>query len=422
MLTRVLCFLSAGILLAQPAADPKDVARKALDLLLAQKYPDLVQLLTPEAKTAYSEAALAKNGAEIASWGTVATIGDPSVRKMVGASIVAIPVKFATQSITFSFSVTDEGLVSGMVHSPADPWQHPPYSKPDSFQGREITIGEGQWKLPGTLSVPTGQGPFPGVVLVHDSGPGNRDETVGAVKVFKDLAEGLASRGVVVLRYEKRTRQYPAIITTKDYTVEQETMEDAGLAAALLRTQPEVKPGRVFLLGYGLGGYVAPRIAEADGKLAGIIIVDANARPLEDVALDLAQYLGVTGPQLAVIKESAAKIKALTAADEDAPPLLGMRGPYLLDLKDYNPAGQAKLLGIPMLILQGERDFQVTMKDFNLWKSGLQGQRTVTFKSYPALDHVLVAGQGKSMEADYRKPGQHVAQDVVDDVAKWVSQ
>jgi hypothetical protein len=112
----------------------------------------------------------------------------------------------------------------------------------------------------------------------------------------------------------------------------------------------------------------------------------------------------------------------MTQADEDTSPLLGMLGPYLLDLKGYDPTGQAKLLKIPMLIVQGERDFQVNMSDFAAWKAGLAGAPEVTMKSYPALDHVLVEGTGKSAEADYRKPGQHVSQAVVDDIAKWLSQ
>ena len=257
---------------------------------------------------------------------------------------------------------------------------------------------------------------------MHDSGPGDRDESISALKVFRDLAEGLASRGVVVLRYEKRTKQYPQATQAKDYTVEKETLEDAGLALALLRAQPEVKPARVFLLGYGLGGYVAPRIAEADGKLAGMVIVNANARPLEDVTLDEAAFRKVTGAQMQLLIEQAAKIKKLSQGDEDTTPLLGMSGPYLLDLQGYSPTGLAKLLGVPMLILQGERDYLLTTKDFAIWKSSLAGQKNVTLKSYPALDRVLVAGQGPSTEADERKPGQHVAPDVIDDVARWVSQ
>jgi dienelactone hydrolase len=210
-------------------------------------------------------------------------------------------------------------------------------------------------------------------------------------------------------------------------------MDDAVLAAGVLRAQPEVKPGKVFELGFGFGGYLMPRIAEADGKLAGMIVVNGNARPLEDVTLDEAEYMAENldpkirnsegfQRQLAVIREQAAKIKKMSQGDGDTSTLLGMKGSYLLDLKGYDPAGQAKLLKVPMLILQGERDYQVNMKDFAAWKAGLQGMQGVTMKSYPALDHLLAEGTGKSTSADYDKPGQHVSQAVVDDVAKWVKQ
>jgi dienelactone hydrolase len=418
MYSRVLCLLSAGVLLAQPAADPKDTARKALDLLLAHKYSEMIPLFSPPGKAANPETVLAKKVPD--TWGAVQTIGTPAVRPIGASNIVSIPVKFANQDVTFQISINADGQL-GLISTLIDPWKHPPYSKPDSFKEREVVIGT-QWKLEGTLSVPNGAGPFPGVVLVHDAGPADRDELNGSVKVFKDLAEGLASNGVVVLRYEKRIRVYPSVTQKEDYTAEAEIIEDAVLAAGVLRAQPEVKPGKVFELGFGFGGYLMPRIAEADGKLAGMIVLNGNARPLEDLALDEAQYLGITGPQMAVIQEQAAKIKKMTQGDVDTSTLLGMKGSYLLDLKGYDPAGQAKLLKVPMLILQGERDYQVNMKDFAAWKAGLQGMQGVTLKSYPALDHVLVEGAGRSTSADYRKPGQHVAQAVVDDVAKWVSQ
>lgn len=351
MLSRALCLLSAGILLAQTAATPEDTARKALDLLIAKKYADLVPMFTPNSRAINTEANLAKQIPD--SWGPVQTIGTPQVQKLGTNNAIFIPVKFANQEATFAATLTEKGEL-GIINFRVDPWKHPPYSKPDSFKERAVTIGAGtKWALGGTLTVPDGAGPFPGVVLVHDAGAADRDEIVGSLKVFKDLAEGLASRGIVVLRYDKRTKTYPSVAQLREYTAEAETIDDAVLAAGVLRAQPEVKPGRIFELGFGFGGYVMPRIAEADGKLAGVVLLNANERPLEDLALDEAQYREIKGPQLVVIQEQAARIKKLTQADEEMPALLGMQGPYVLDLKGYDPAGQAKLLGTPMLILQG---------------------------------------------------------------------
>jgi hypothetical protein len=379
-------------------------------------------MFTADMKKALPEEALAKIGAQIKSWGAVEKIGDPSPRQVGPNTILDFPSTFASHNIIFRFIVNRDGLVAGMFQLPGETtWQRPAYSKPDSFRERDVTVGDGQWKLSGTLTVPVGQGPFPGIVLVHGSGANDRDETVGGTKVFKDLAEGLASRGVVVLRYEKRTRQYSAAMAAlANFTVEQETEEDAIKAAALLRAQPEVNPKRVFVLGHSLGGYVAPRIAEQDGKLAGLIVLAANVRPMEDLVVDQAEYLGVSADNLKTAKAVAAKIKTLEPGDEDSPPVMGVPVAYWLDLKGYDPAALAKKLALPMLILQGERDFQVGMKDFALWKAAVGASKGVTMRTYPTLNHLFVAGEGKGTEAEYRKPG-HVAPEVIDDIAKFVN-
>jgi hypothetical protein len=283
-----------------------------------------------------------------------------------------------------------------------------------------VTVGEGEIKLPGTLTVPTAGGRHPGVVLVHTNGPLDRDETIGGVEMFKDLAEGLASRGIVVLRYEKRTRQYPNVPRAPKYTVEKETVDDAVAAASLLRSQPEVNPQRIFVLGHGLGGYMAPRIAAADGKLAGLILMAANERPLEDLVVDQAIYMGLSQRQVDAIKAGAAKVKTVDTADEDAPPVLGMTATYIISLKDYDAAGEARKVTAPILVLHAGRDFEVTAKDFDLWKAGLAGRKDATFHQFPALNHLMVAGEGKSTDAEYRKAG-HVAPEIVDEIAKWVA-
>ena len=420
MLVRFLCFLTAVFLLAQDAAG---VARKALDLFLDGKYADVFAMFTPENQKSLPEAGLAKVGAQFKTYGALSKIDEPSIQKSGSNTIVVFPAHFEKQNINFRYIINQAGQVAAMFILPGEvPWTRPAYSKPDTFQEREMTVGTDQWKLPGTLTVPKGSGPYPAIVLVHGSGPNDRDETIFATKVFKDLAEGLASHGIAVLRYEKRTKLYGARVAgMQNFTVDDETVTDAARALALLRTQKEVNPQRVYMLGHSLGGYVSPRIAEEDGKLAGIVVLAGNARPIEDLIVEQAEYLGMPAKQLEGLKAQAARVKALESADADAPKVMGMPVSYLLDLKGYDPVAAAKKLTVPMLFLQGERDFQVTTKDLALWKTGLAGRKDVTFKTYPALNHLFVAGEGKSTEAEYRKPG-HVAPEVIDDIAKWMGQ
>ena len=418
---RLFCICAAGLLWAQAPADPAATARKALDLLLGEKYAELFPMFTPQMQTSVPLPELAKLGQQLKAYGAVTGIDDAQVQKSGTNTIAVFPVHFEKQNINFRFIINGQGQVFAMFQLPgAASWVRPQYSKPDTFTEREVTVGTDSWKLPATLTVPKGAGPFPGMVLVHGFGPNDRDETVLGTKVFKDLAEGLASRGIVVIRYEKRTKQYGArVASAQDFTVDEETVTDAVRAAELLRVQKEVDPKRVYVVAHGLSGYVSPRIVEEDGKLAGVVVMAGNARPLEDLVVEQAEYVGVNAQQLQRLKAEAAKVKALEQADADAPKVMGMSAPYLLDLKGYDPVAATKKSAVPMLFLQGERDFQVTMKDHGLWKTGLAARKDTSFKSYPALNHLFVAGEGKSSEAEYRKPG-HVDAAVIDDIAKFV--
>lgn len=405
---------------APPSQDAAGIARKALDALLSQNFSEYSAALAPQLKANTTADQFSRFGEQIKKWGAVQKIGDPSVQNMGPSSLVTIPVTFASQDINFMFGVNASGQVSGMMPRPAPTaWQPPSYDKAGSFKERTVAIGAGEWKLPGTLAVPSGTGPFPAVLLVQGFGPRDRDDTNDAIKVFRDLSYGLASRGIVVLRYEKRTRQYAREMAGKPYTPSDEIVDDAEAALDVLRGQPEVDPKRVFLLGHDLGGYLAPWIATDDEKVAGVIIMGANARPLEDVMVGMLANAKVPQADLDNAKSAAARVKKLEDSDADSPPLLGLPAPYWIDLKGYDPIADAKKLTVPILILSGGRDFQATATDFNLWKNGLAGQKGVTTKVYPAMDHLFVSGQGASSEAEYKKPG-HVGPEVVDDIARFM--
>src|SRR5205814_1805761 len=154
--------------------------------------------------------------------------------------------------------------------------------------------------LPGTLLLPKGKGPFPVVVLVHGSGPSDRDETVGGTRVFRDFADGLADRGIASLRYEKRTKQHPTEFA-RTYTIDDETTDDAVAAVAFVRMQPGIDPKRVFLAGHSQGGMMAPRIAQRSPGLAGIALLAAPARQLQYLVLDQFTYLSKNDPSQAPI-------------------------------------------------------------------------------------------------------------------------
>jgi len=307
-------------------------------------------------------------------------------------------------------------------------WTPPAYAKADSFHEREVTIGASPWQLPGTLTLPNGLGPFPAVVLVHDSGLNDHDESVGPNKMFKDLAWGLAGRGIAVLRYDKRTRTYGSdIMQLTDLTVKEEIVDDARAAANLLSSQPEIQGRRVCVLGHGLGGYVGPRIAAGDATIAGLILLAGSTSPMEDLAVQQVRYLALKGkitPQgqeaIERVEKEAAAIRNPDLKSGTTVTLLGIPMPstYFLDLRGYHPAEMAATLHIPIQVLQGNRDFQVPMTDFDGWRKFLANP-TNSLKVYPSLNHLFMPGSGSPSETEYFQPN-HVPEEVIREIARFV--
>ena len=357
-----------------------------------------------------------------------------------GYTVVVTTLQFAQAALNIQVSVDAQGKIGGLYTrladppAPVPPYELPAYADPAVYVESEVTVGEGSaWPLPGTLTLPVGDGPFPAVVLVHGSGPNDRDESIGPNKPFSDLALGLASNGIAVLRYDKRTLVYGSKIASQNtssdanFTVQDETIDDALAAVALLRATPGIDPDRIVVLGHSLGGYLAPRIASQDPAIAGLIVMAGNARSLETLVPEQAAYLaGLDGTitpaeqtQLDAI-DAAAQVTLNAKPGEDPAAYLFTAPPsYWIDLNAYDPVATAQQVTQPMLFLQGERDYQVTQTDFALWQAGLAGRDTVTFHLYPALDHLFLAGEGPSSPEEYQTPS-HVSADVIHDIVAWV--
>ncbi len=326
---------------------------------------------------------------------------------------------------------TSGNKITGLFFTPSGKYKRPPYADPSKFDEEEVTVGKGLLSLPGTLSLPKGDGPFPALVLVHGSGPNDRDETIGPNKPFRDLAHGLASRGIAVLRYEKRTKQHQIMmaLVSSSITVKEETVDDAIAAVEILAGHKKIDPKRIFVLGHSLGGMLIPRIGKAKDTIAGFVVLAGSTRPLEDLVLEQTKYLVSLAGKLTEeeqkkvhdLERQVARVKSpdLSTATPKSELPFGAPPQYWLDLRGYEPAKEAKDLRKPMLILQGQRDYQVTMEDFANWKMALASRKDVKLVSYPRLNHLFIEGEGKSRPEEYARPG-NVAGEVIEGIAKWI--
>ncbi|MEL7608582.1 MAG: alpha/beta fold hydrolase [Bacillota bacterium] len=344
-----------------------------------------------------------------------------------GYNRVEVKTDYQKGSVLLLIVFSSEKLVSGFYVQPFNDESANPVALPEGVTEQEMAVNSGSYALAAKLTLPQTGEKLPAVVLVHGSGPLDMDSTVGANKPFRDIAYALAQKGIAVLRYDKRTYTYAGDLDADAITVNEESVQDAVAAFKLLASCDRIDPNRVFVLGHSLGGMLIPMIAEQTPDAAGYVMMAAPARKLQDLILEQYEYILSLDPgedaeqTLDKIREQVQAVNTLDANSDLTPDqLLGIPRNYWLNLNAYDPIKALQAVASPVLILQGERDYQVTMTDFNLFKDALQARADVKFISYPKLNHLFMAGEGeKSTPEEYYTPSS-VDSVPLNDIAQWI--
>lgn len=432
-------FLLSACTNADTSSLPKDVtarledAKAVYDLLLQGKFSEIEDKIAEDSKDALAEAKI-KSGYEQ----TIESTGVPGEIKYLDTDnnlIVSIRANGDKKEFRMILVYSSEGYIVGLYLSAGGDITAPP----SGIVEKDIIVGEGtDYPLKGKITYKEGlTGKNPAVVLVHGSGPNDMNESVGNTSTFSDIAYGLAKQGIVVIRYDKRTYAYGGkmsqLQTAGTLTVEEETIEDAILAKALLAGSELVDPNKIFLIGHSMGGMLAPRIdKEAGSGFAGLILMAGTPQKLWEVMLDQNNAIiakmadgaqkTLANAQVQAEVQKAQAIDNGTIEEAKGKTAFTMPGVYIKDMDSVDAISVLKETTKPVLIMQGSADFQVSAtKDFVMYKTGLSGRANTTYKLYQGLNHLFMISKdpGKGTTAEYNNEN-NVDTQVINDIASFI--
>ena len=397
---KFLCLALSLILLPVFAAAEEDfTARFVFDLIQAGDFPAVYALFDRTMQKALPEDQLRMVFSSLeASFGPVVSVGEEITSHAEQYRVASLPVHYEKAGVTLHVT-WQEDRIAGLFYTMLD---ETPEELPERIVEESVQVGvpvlEGLLALPQDLKTPV-----PAVVLLHGSGPNDRDETIGNTKLFRDLAYGLAQRGIAALRYDKRTYAYADAYAKEDltaFTVSEESIADAVAAARLLQADPRIDPERIYLIGHSMGAMIAPRIAqEHPGLFAGIILLSGTPKTLADIVLSqnqaivdalpaVAKALGTI--QMQGLNKEWKNVLNGTGEEAKKKTVFGQPAYYFWEMAQYDTGEILKSLDIPVLIINGGCDFQVIDADGIVAWNALALPENVQIVYHPELNHLLM--------------------------------
>lgn len=435
LIIAVLLLNFANIVFAQENA--KQIADEFLQDLKVENFDKAYKNFDSSIVVQFSLQQLKDVWAQIKSqYGEIESIGEPQFSKMSTSTLLVYPINYKKGGLNAQIGVNIFGKISGFYLSmrpESFAYVFPTYTDSTKYEEVNIKFGDPNYELGATISIPKNVKSMPIVVLVHGSGPHDRDESIGPNKPFKDLAGGLASNGIAVFRYEKRTKEHGARLSANEVDLNFESIDDVVYALRYIENNgPKINIdlNKIFVLGHSLGGSLLPRISKQANNIKGFISLAGMTRSIDQALIEQFFYIyNLDGVYDDSEKEDFELLKKqlLTALSKDltintpADSLpLNLPAKYWLDFRTLYTRKEAEIINKPILVLQGESDYQVTMEDFDGWKEALTNNNKAKFISYPSLNHLFMKSPGpKSVPQDYYQPG-HIDPQVVKDIVDWI--
>ncbi|SOC25759.1 S-layer family protein [Ureibacillus xyleni] len=423
-------------------AELETKANEFIKLASESKWEDAYKLLNEKLQAAATKEMIAATyDSYAANFGKTKSITLKDVKKNSVHTRVTFSITGEVSPYELYFNFDKNGKIDDFsIGYPTYPYSAPSYDHPENYTEKEVVVGSKEFPLPGVLTLPKGEGPFPVVVLVQGSGPHDMDSTFFGNKPFRDIAVGLANDGIAVLRYEKRTKVYPFKTgTNPKFTIQDESVLDANYAVDTLKSMSEVDAKNIYVLGHSQGGFALPLILENDKNkdIKGGIVVAGPAGKFQDLllwqneqSLEKAKKANAPKEQIEALETSVAFWKEQIGIINDPkytlenPPSptdfqLGLTD-WWYNLRDIEAPEVSKKQSVPLFVVQGGKDFQVPASHLELWKDALKERDNVSYKLYPNMHHFLADNPNATgSTADYMAPA-NVSEQLISDIGQWV--
>ena len=311
----------------------------------------------------------------------------------------------------------------------------PDYSAPPGapFTAEEVTVQTKGFTLAGTLLLPKSKGPFPAVITITGSGQQTRDERLPLpglekYRLFGQIAEALAARGIAVLRVDDRGVGRSTGLQTLVSATSADFADDVRAQVEYLRSRREIDPKRIALTGHSEGGIIAPMVAASDPNIAAIVLMAGTAQRGDAVlGYQINYQLDVDTTLTPEVKatrraEGLDQIrKVVEGGDTSKMPEL-MRSAWMKFFLTYDPLPAIAKVRQPVLILQGEIDRQVTADQAPMIEKAARaaGNKDVTVRLYPGLNHLFLPAKTGSPAEYTSLSTSTIGDDVIRQMGDWL--